>query len=238
MNGSKTKYVIHKHPYIDEKNFKVEIVTKNGEVLKDDLSIKVLCFWMTRKNSSDQHLRKMKNLITLKLQKVKPATDLMTTRMRKIVLYSKVASILSYGSPLFSGETESVKNVYHTALMRINRAITNEYIYNESCEQICSKASVPTPLQLLSRNAAIYAHKIVREQKPEVSFYTIRVPLFPRACQDLFSRIEPRTIRHKRSLIYRIPKIFNTIPSALKFLPTKLFRKRVKKFDIADSKVD
>ena len=126
MNPGKTKMIVHKHPELDEPKFRFRIQTKGGDEIQDDNAIKILGIWMTRKMTYKLHIKKMKATSAFVLNKIKPLLKNMTKKRRKIVLMSKVASILNYGGVLFAGETEENLSHYHTGMMQIIRAINQE----------------------------------------------------------------------------------------------------------------
>ena len=150
---------------------------------------------------------------------------------------SKVASILNYGGVLFAGETEENLSHYHTGMMRIIRAINQEYTFMEPCEVTCKKAELLMPKQMLINATAKFAHRVVTLHEPEPIYKTIHVPTHPRSCQELFSTLKAKTNRRKRCLIIRLPKVYNSIPSCLKLLNPYSFKKKLRTFEIAETPI-
>ena len=122
--------------------------------------------------------------------------------------------------------------------MTLYRTIKDQYVYRESCISICKAVGLDMPRQVLTNAATSFAHKVVVNKKPEPIYETIKFPTQRRACQMLSSKLQVRTKRRKRGLIYRIPALYNNIPSNLKFLNTKKFKIQLKKYKISDVPID
>ena len=237
MNETKTKFLVHKH--INEKTpgFKLTIKTRNNDTITDDNAIKVLGFWINKRGNYQTHLQKKKALATVQLKKLRPLTNLIPMNQRKIVIKSKIMSILEYGAPLFSGETDDTKRIFHTGIMNCYRAIKNKFIYMESCKSICAHIGEPLPLQKLELLTIIQTHKLMKNLEPKSIMKFIKDQAHPRKCKNLVSTIEARTIKRKRSFLYKLPQIFNQIPHELKMLPNRLFKKRLEKYEISESPI-
>ena len=80
---------------------------------------------------------------------------------------------------------------------------------------------------LLAKSAATFAHKVVQTKKPPIIYEATRIPALRRTCQELSSKINPRTQRQKRGIIYRIPRIFNNLDNDLKLLTVAKFKHRL-----------
>ena len=65
----------------------------------------------------------MKAKIGLEYSKLKPYLNVMSQTDRKVVVNSKLRSILDYGVPLYMGETEGLKHKLEASYMTINRII-------------------------------------------------------------------------------------------------------------------
>ena len=174
----------------------------------------------------------------MKLSLLRNKMNLVNLKARKEIARSKIIPSLTYGAPLFASETSDLIHIFHTAMMSIYRAIKNRFVYRESCRQICLAIEEPLPKQLLKRYLFSFAHKVIHQKRPRTIYNTLKFPTFPRKCKDIFSSLQARTDRRKRTLTLRVPKIFNSIPQELKYVNPQVFKTRIKKYDIADIPID
>ena len=82
----------------------VTIQHKTGTKIKAKSQMKVLGVMLNARASMESHLSKMKSKVGMELSKLKPYLPMMSRECRKIIVNSKLKSILDYGAPLFLGE--------------------------------------------------------------------------------------------------------------------------------------
>ena len=63
----------------------------------------------------------------MELSKLKPYLSLMSLKDRKVIVTSKLRSLIDFGMPLFQGETESVLQKIEATYMTVNRIIQGGY---------------------------------------------------------------------------------------------------------------
>ena len=98
----------------------------------------------------------MKSNIGLEHSKLKPYLNMMTLADRKLVVNSKLRSILDYGLPLYLGETESLRSKLQAAYMTINRIVHGGLTFKTSNKNICKKVKCEMPekyVQKMSESA-------------------------------------------------------------------------------------
>ena len=101
----------------------IKIHGDNNQPIVASNNMKSLGFTLNARGTMDTHLSKMKARIGLEYSKLKPYLPHMSLDDRKIIVYSKMRSILDYGLPLYLGETEGLRRKLQAAYMTLNRII-------------------------------------------------------------------------------------------------------------------
>merc|ERR1711954_462511 len=99
---------------------------------------------------------------------------------------------------------------------------------------ICKKIGVKTPRQLITDAGLKFIHSVVNKQMPPKIFKLIKFPRRFRKAAQISTFHQPRTIKCRRSYIYKALRQFNTLHSSLKFSPTKTFKKALHKRKILE----
>ena len=107
----------------------------------------------------------MKSKMGIELSKLKPFLNLMSQSDRKIILNSKLWSILDYGLPLYMGESLQVREKLEAAFMTVNRLIKGGWNFKVSKVKICAEIKVDMPNQHMHKTVALYMHKHLLHRK-------------------------------------------------------------------------
>ena len=210
-----------------------------NDVIKNDLSIKILGWWITPDNKLSHHMAKVKGPIYKTLSEIKPYLGFLNIKQRREIIYSKALSILSYGLALYAGQTEEVKDKMTAIMMRGNRMIINgPILQNTKNEIICKQAGVKTPRQLMAEAATKVMHTIINTQAPPVLFKQLVFPTYFRRAAKIAIKNYPRTKRCRRSLFYKSLQYFNSLPEDIKYCHPKLFKRLIRKRRIQEVPID
>ena len=125
-------------------------------------TLKIFGFAMNAKASMETHLSCVKSQIGFELSKLRPYLHLMNTKDRKIILNTKLRSIIDYGLPLFMGETEAVKSKIEGAYMLVNRIIHGQNKFMTSKTKICCEIKADLPkMWMKKRSHQLRLHHIL-----------------------------------------------------------------------------
>ena len=106
----------------------IKISHQKGNITNAKTSMKILGITLNAKCSLETHLSCVKSKICMELAKLKPHLSLMCLKDRKVIINSKLKSILDYGIQLFQGESESILQKIESTYMTTNRIIQGGYI--------------------------------------------------------------------------------------------------------------
>ena len=101
----------------------------------------------------------------------------MSLKTRKEIVQAKIGSLLLYGSPLYCGQTQEIRNNLTTQLMKLNRLIFNQNTYKMSNKRICKNIQVELPDQLIKKNTLNMIHKLVVKRETDSIAKRIRIML-------------------------------------------------------------
>ena len=232
LNGGKTTYMIMGNETKRNKTLNIKV---GDDHLKNDLSIKILGWWVTPDNKMTHHLNKIRGPIYKILSEMKPYLKLMTLKERKELIYSKALGIAKYGLSLYAGQTEEIKDKLTTIFMRGNRAAYGSPLpFDTKNEWICRKISVKTPRQMIVEASAKVMHSVINTQNPPQIFNMVTFPRNFRKSAKVSLITAPRTQKCRRSLIYRSLKQFNALPNELKYCHPKTLKKLIEKRKIRE----
>ena len=137
------------------------------------------------------------------------------------------------------GQSESVKDRLTAIYMRANRQIYNISVpIKTKNEWICRKIGVKTPRQLITEAGLKFINKVVNTQMPPEIFKVLEFPKRFRKTAQISTINHPRTIKCRRSFIYKALKQYNALHSSLKYLHPKIFKRIIQKRKILEVPVD
>ena len=232
LNESKTSFMVMRTASQRESNARVKIKVAENEEKYDDRAVKILGWWINKRMNMSTNLQRLKGIISMKVSKLRPIMKYMNLEIRKEVVYSKIGSILLYGSPLYCGHMQEIKNNLTAQLMKLNRLIYMNNTYKMSNQKICMLINVEMPDQMIKKNTLNLIHKLMIKKKPQSILNRIRENRHSRSSAKINLNLNLRTKKAKRSVLYRGIKLYNSIPTQLKSLSVKLFKKRIKKYHI------
>ena len=236
INSEKTTFMLTK---TEEKKRRLEINLTNGDVIKDDLAIKLLGWWTTPNGSMNHHIDKIRGKVFFELSKLKPFMNYMSQKERKEVIYSKALGITSYGLGLYMGQAEVIKDRLTAVYMRANRQIFNLPLpIKTKNEWVCKRIGVKTPRQLITEAGLKFINKVINSQMPPEIYKELEFPKRFRKFAKISTKTQPRTIKCRRSFIYIALKQFNALHSSLKYLHPKIFKMVIEKRKILEVPID
>ena len=233
INEEKTTFMVVSHNENPGTRFELKVTEK--ETIKDDLAVKVLGWWVAPNGQMNYHLNKIRGQVCHNIAKIKPYLSYMSIKERKVLIYSKALSVASYGLELYIGQNQCVKNSLSALFMRGNRAIYGRPLpADTNTEWICSQIGVKTPKQLIIEAALKTIHRVVNCQKPPQLYNFLEFPRFFRKASNIQVVNAPRTIRCRRSTIYKSVRQFNQLHPSLKYCHPKLFKSIIEKRNILE----
>ena len=93
------------------------------------------------------------------MAKLKPHLSLMNLNDRKVIINSKLKSILDYGLPLYLGESNATTSKMEATYMSINCIIHWNYTFRVNKVKICNDFKSDPPKQSMAKTAVTYLHK-------------------------------------------------------------------------------
>ena len=106
LNSEKTKIIVTKAKNNTNDRSPVEFKTAEGETIREDNAIRILGFLKNNRDSYDSHLGQINGRVCKVLSEIRPYLKHMNLKTRRETIYAKAASLLLYGSELFTGQTE------------------------------------------------------------------------------------------------------------------------------------
>ena len=91
------------------------------------------------------------------------------------------------------------------------------------------------PDQILKKESAKFAHKIIYNNEPKAITNLIRKPR-TRSTAEISLENHPKTLKFKRNFLNKIHQIYNQFPSEIRTLPPKRFKNVLKKMELNDLK--
>ena len=226
LNMEKTTIMI-----VGNQEKKESLKLKLGKhTVTNDLSIKILGWWISPDLKLNHHISKIKGPIYRTLAEIKPYVKFMSLKLRREIVYSKAVSIINYGLALYSGQCEEIKDRMTTIIMKANRLIYNQPILDKTKnEWLCKKIGVKTPRQLMAEAAAKAMHSVINTQQPPEIFKLLVFPKHFRKAAQVGLKSYPRTKKCRRSIFYRALMQFNDLPEELRYCHPKMFKRMVRK---------
>ena len=143
---------------------------------------------------------------------------------RRLILTSSVISILRYCAPLYAGQTDTIKSIFHTAIMRVNRVIYNQNTFRTRCEKICRSIRMPMPKEILVKDSVILMHKLIVNKKPAQLYKMLQFPT--RQTRNTLPQLNnrPDTERAKRGTLPTILRLYSSVPPNVRDLDIPAFK--------------
>ena len=151
---------------------------------------------------------------------------------RKQVIYSKAASLLLYGSELFTGLSNWTKNQFTAILMRCNRMIYQKDWFMVSNRWICKDIKVDQPDQMCRKSTLRSFHKILWFQTPYQIFNLIKFNSRHRDFSKLNLKLQPSKQTSKKTVLENALELFNNLPAGMKFMSPKKLKIALTKMSI------
>ena len=107
----------------------VTITDNKGNKIPAKTEMKILGITLNAKASMETNTSRLKSKVRLELSKIKPYLTSMQPSDRKLILNSKLKSILDYGLPLYMGGSECTLNRLEATYMTINCIIHSGYTF-------------------------------------------------------------------------------------------------------------
>ena len=123
LNSEKTKIIVTKAKNNTNDRSPVEFKTAEGETIREDNAIRILGFLKNNRDSYDSHLGQINGRVCKVLSEIRPYLKHMNLKTRRETIYAKAASLLLYGSELFTGQTEWTQRKITSILIKCNREI-------------------------------------------------------------------------------------------------------------------
>ena len=163
----------------------------------------------------------------------------MNLRQRKQVIGSKVLGIASYGLATYIGQTELVKDRLHAIYMRAYRVVYGQPLpLNTESSWICRKIGVKSPRQQILEASMKLVHKIINTQLPAQIFNMLSFSTHFRISAPVRVKNCPRTIKCRRSTIYKAIRTFNGLENNIKYIHPKTFKAVIAKKTIREIPYD
>merc|ERR1711954_499064 len=89
---------------------------------------------------------------------------------------------------------------------------------------ICKKVGVKTPRQQILEASMKIIHKVINTQTPRQIFNKLSFSTHFRICAPVRVRDSPRTIKCRRSTIYKAIQTFNKLDNNIKYIHPKTFK--------------
>ena len=153
----------------------------------------------------------------------------MKLKSRRELIYSKVASIITYGIELYSGASQSILQKVSTILMKCNKAIFMKDYFRVSNLKICKEISVDPPILMCDKAAARFMHRVISDKAPKQIYEKLKFNKNHRKCSNIGLKTGFSKETNKRTLINTSLNIYNGLKPALKYLQKSKFKCELKK---------
>ena len=80
--------------------------------------------------------------------------------------------------------------------------------------------------------------KIMKTQEPQQIYNLFSKPKLSRKCTKIILKNNNRTQKARRNFISLCDKLYNSIPASIKGLPHKKFKKRLRKYEFPEIRID
>ena len=147
---------------------------------------------------------------------------------RRIIVNSKMRSILDYGLPLYVGETESLRSKLQAAYMTLNRIVHGGLTFKISNINICKKVKCEMPEKHIMKTSARYIQKHLNLRKCPSILEKLVIP--KREAAIIYMR-KPQLGTYPAPLD-KLVQIHNKLPTHTKTMKPARFKKYLAKNDL------
>ena len=148
-------------------------------------------------------------------------------------MYSSAVSKVLYGAPLYTGQTQTVKETINTVIMRCNREIHKGNTFKVNNKRVCKEIKVDEPMQLILKQGILFIHKVLFNQYPPSILEEVCLPKSERNVEISMHYI-PKTDTGKKTCIYANIALYNSLNESLKSMPPKALKRYISKSIIID----
>ena len=160
--------------------------------------------------------------------KIKPYLKWMNMIDRKIIVNSKLRSIVDYGLPLFMGENNDVKAKLESTYMTLKRIIHGGLTFKVRKTEICTKIKEEPPEKHILKVSAKYIHKHIHHRKCNAMMNELIIP--KRAASIVYMKKPLNGVYH--GSLDNLIKIYNKLPQNVKMKNPNQFKRYLKKNDV------
>ena len=232
LNGQKTKIMITKNKEKTQTTKLTEFKTSKGEKIIEVNSMKILGIVKNNRDSYDSHLSMVSGRVNAIINDLSPLLGHMNLKTRKEVIYSKAASIALYGAELYTGQTLWTENKASSIIMRCNRAIYRQDWFKVSNLRICKAISVDPPDQMFKKATLNMFHRLIWNKSPQQLYKKIKFNSNHRLCSKLSYIQPPSKETNRRTALFSGLTLYNQIPTGMKCVHPKKFKKMLTKMKI------
>ena len=226
LNSDKTNVMVLNRPNLDKEAAKVKLKT-SSETVNPKSQFKVLGWITNHKFTMESHINKVASIIAGKIHQFKPIAKYSSEDVRLRYAQAHLLSIVQYGLPLYSGETQNVRGKVHKIWMTIARFCKQSYCFKISTHKILKSLSLKSAEQTTEMQTAIHIHKIIKTGRPYNVKGLIRQPR-TRTSAKLYPKYFSNTKILDKNIYIRGIKVYNSLPDELKNMEPKQFKKRIK----------
>ena len=160
--------------------------------------------------------------------KFKQYLHMVSQKVRKLYVESKLRSILDYGLPLYMGESEATRNRLRASFMTLNRIIHGGITFKVNSNTICKRIKVKHPEKHITNTAAQFIQKQLFHKKCPALTSKMLIP--KRNAGHIYMRMPQAWIYP--SSIDKLVGIHNRLPQNLKTMNPPWFKRYLRKNDI------
>ena len=229
INSDKTKLMIgYKNKHREEiQNF--HFMAKNDKIVNTN-SIKILGFTLRYDNNLDTQIGNTCANLHYRLNLIRKITKFSQFKDRLVMVKSLVIGKLLYAMPIYTQATEAQIAKIHKVIMTASRVIIGSYCFKKSTTYILDKCGLLSAKQMIAYSSITYLNKIYFNNKP-TSIYELFIPINRRGTDlKIRTKLRAKTKKFKNHIINKGSEMVNSIPSEIKNLPPKTFKKQLKKY--------
>ena len=230
INDEKTNLMIICNPK-HEDIAKITSIRTDKETIKPKEKFKILGWIQNRHLNYNDHINHIASIINHRIHRATELKQYMSTKTRTIFCNTYLFSVLNYGAPLMSDSNEFVKKKMHFLHMKICRYARGNYGFKISCKRICNDIGKKTSSEEFQDARSKLSQRIIYNQLPKSIYSKLKMPR-SRYNAKIGLKLYPNKKKFKSTFINTIPSVYNAIPSALRGVKPKIFKKKIKKLKI------
>ena len=128
--------------------------------------------------------------------------------------------------PTYTNLNKNMRDRLHKVLMRAARMTIDSYCYKKSIGYILGCCKWLDIDEMIKLHSLKFINSLVTTNKP--GMLCSKIKFNRRMCANLSFHSFPKTSKWKDTLLYRVVSYYNQLPSDLKYLPSKLFKCKMK----------